>query len=47
MSQVDIKTTAAYSGADADMTFRLAAIFDKQLTEQGLKKLFDEVEIRW
>jgi DNA polymerase-1 len=45
MSQVDIKTAAAYSGADADMTFRLADIFEKQLTEQGLKKLFDEVEM--
>ncbi len=45
MAQIDIKTVAAYSGVDADMTFRLAAIFDKQLAEQGLKNLFDEVEM--
>jgi DNA polymerase-1 len=45
MSQVDIKTAAAYSGADADMTFRLAALFEKQLAEQGLMKLFKEVEM--
>ena len=27
------------------MTLRLAALFKKQLTEQGLMKLFDEVEM--
>jgi DNA polymerase-1 len=45
MSQVDIKTAAAYSGADADMTFRLAAMFEKQLSSEGLMKLFNEVEM--
>ena len=45
MSQVDIKTAASYSGADADMTFRLAAIFEKQLNTEGLMKLFNEVEM--
>jgi DNA polymerase-1 len=45
MSQVDIKKTAAYSGADADMTFRLAALLGKDLEKQSLMKLFDEVEM--
>ena len=45
MAQVDIKRVADYSGTDADMTFRLAGIFDKELGQQGLKKLFTEVEM--
>jgi DNA polymerase-1 len=45
MSQVDIKTAAAYSGADADMTFRLGELFANDLARQGLTRLFDEVEI--
>jgi DNA polymerase-1 len=45
MAQVDIKKAADYSSADADMTFRLASVFDKELGQQGLKKLFDEVEM--
>ncbi|MGD0795719.1 MAG: DNA polymerase I [Dehalococcoidales bacterium] len=45
MSQVDIKKVGAYSCADADITFRLAEIFEKQLAERGLMKLFNEVEI--
>jgi DNA polymerase-1 len=45
MSQVDIKKTAAYSGADADMTFRLAALLGKDLEKQSLMKLFNEVEM--
>jgi DNA polymerase I len=45
MSQVGIKKTAAYSGADADMTFRLAGIFKKELDKQGLTGLFTDVEM--
>jgi DNA polymerase-1 len=45
MSQVDIKKTAAYSGADADMTFRLAVLLGKELEKQSLMKLFSEVEM--
>jgi DNA polymerase-1 len=45
MSQIPIKKTAAYSGADADMTFRLATLFKKELEKQSLTKLFNEVEM--
>jgi DNA polymerase I len=45
MSEVDIKKAADYSGADADMTFRLAIIFEKELGQQSLTKLFTEVEM--
>jgi DNA polymerase-1 len=45
MSQVDIKKAAAYSGADADMTFRLTSLFEKQLSDEGLMKLFRDVEM--
>ena len=45
MAQVDIKKAADYSGADADMTFRLAGVFEKELGQQGLTKLFTEVEM--
>jgi DNA polymerase-1 len=45
MSQVEIARTADYASADADMTFRLAEIFEAELKEQKLWKLFDEVEL--
>jgi DNA polymerase-1 len=45
MSQVDIKRTAGYSGADADMTFRLSRLLEKDLEKQGLMKLFTDVEM--
>jgi DNA polymerase-1 len=45
MSQVEIARTADYAAADADMTFRLVEIFEKELKEQKLWKLFDEVEL--
>ncbi len=45
MSQVPIRQAADYSGADADMTFRLAGLFKKELDNKGLMKLFDEVEM--
>ncbi len=45
MSQIDIKRVASYSGADADMTLRLAGVFEKDLAAQGLMKLFDDVEM--
>jgi DNA polymerase-1 len=45
MSQVPIKETAAYSGADADMTFRLASLLGKELEKQSLMKLFNDVEM--
>jgi DNA polymerase-1 len=45
MAEVNIKKAADYSSADADMTFRLAGIFEKELGKQGLMKLFTEVEM--
>jgi len=45
MAQVDIKRAAAYSGADADMTLRLARVLEKDLAGQGLTKLFEGVEM--
>ena len=45
MSEVGIKKTADYSGADADMTFRLAGMFKQELDKQGLTKLFNDVEM--
>ena len=46
MAQVDIKQAADYACADADMTFRLATLFEKELArEEGLVKLFTGVEM--
>lgn len=45
MSQVDIKIAADYACADADMTMRLAELFDAELRQQGLWQLFADVEM--
>jgi len=45
MAKVDIKQAAEYASADADMTFRLVTLFEKELEKQGLMKLFKEVEM--
>jgi DNA polymerase-1 len=45
MSQVEIARAADYASADADMTLRLAEIFEPELKEQGLWRLFAEVEM--
>jgi DNA polymerase-1 len=45
MSQVEIARTADYASADADITLRLSEIFEAELKEQKLWKLFDEVEL--
>ncbi len=45
MAQVDIKQAADYACADADMTFQLSKLLEKELNEQGLIKLFGEVEM--
>ncbi|MFA5368092.1 MAG: DNA polymerase I [Dehalococcoidia bacterium] len=42
---VAISDAAPYACADADMTLRLAHIFEKELNEQGLLKLFSDVEM--
>ncbi|MCX7912466.1 MAG: DNA polymerase I, partial [Dehalococcoidales bacterium] len=45
MSEVPIEKAAQYSGADADMAFRLAGRLAEKLDEQGLMRLFREVEM--
>lgn len=45
MSQVDVSTTKDYACADADITWRLAKLFNAELKEQGLWKLFSKVEM--
>jgi DNA polymerase-1 len=45
MSQVEIEKAADYSCADADMTGRLNDILTKELKDQGLWQLYDEVEM--
>lgn len=45
MAEVAIKQAADYAGADADMTLKLAENFEPDLKEQGLWKLYSEVEL--
>ena len=45
ISNVEISRTLDYACADADMTGRLADIFSAELKEQGLWRLFSEVEM--
>jgi len=42
---VDIPRVANYACADADMTWRLYELFNEELTNQGLKDAFTEVEV--
>ncbi len=44
MRQVDLQKVAAYACEDADVTLQLREVFEPLLLEQGLTKLFDEVE---
>ena len=45
MAEVDVAHASPYACADADYTFRLVELYKPQLEEQGLGKLFDEVEM--
>jgi DNA polymerase-1 len=45
MSHVEIEKAGDYACADADMTLRLAELLGEELKQQGLWKLFDEVEM--
>ena len=45
MSQVAVDKAANYAAADADFTQRLKEIFEKDLEYQGLRDLFDTVEM--
>jgi DNA polymerase-1 len=45
MEQVPIDKIAAYAGEDADVALRLARILEPRLEENGLSKLFREIEL--
>ncbi len=45
MDQVPTAKVAVYSGEDADTAWRLTGLIETQLEKQGLKKLYDDVEI--
>jgi len=45
MAWVDIPKVAEYACADADMTTRLSKLLEKELKQQGLWKLFADVEM--
>ncbi|MCE5251601.1 DNA polymerase I [bacterium] len=42
---VDIVSAARYSGDDADVTYRLKKVFAPRIDEEGLAKLFHDVEM--
>ena len=45
MRDVEVKTVAEYAGEDADITFQLKQVFEKELGSGDIRKLFDEVEM--
>jgi len=45
MDQVPTAKVAEYAGEDVDVAWRLAELLEADLVKQGLKKLYDEVEI--
>ena len=45
MAEVEIVDAAAYAGADADMTLRLAELLEPRLRAEGLWNLFADVEM--
>ncbi len=45
MHQVDLEQIKEYAGEDADITFQLKLLLDKELSKFGVRKLFDEVEM--
>ena len=45
MHQVDLEQIKEYACEDADITFQLKLLLDKELSEFGVRKLFDEVEM--
>jgi DNA polymerase I len=45
MAEVSVPKASDYASADADMTLRLHALFEKELKDRGLWQLFSEVEM--
>ncbi len=45
MRDIDIEKVKDYAAEDADITYQLKAIFTKELEEEGLIKIFKEIEM--
>ncbi len=45
MAEVDIEKVSWYASEDADMTLRLKEIFEPRLKEEGLEKIFHDIEM--
>lgn len=45
MRDVEVEKVCEYAGEDADITFQLKEVFDKELGKSEIRKLFDEVEM--
>lgn len=45
MDQVSTGKVAVYAGEDADVAWRLTELLEPQLEREGLKKLYDELEV--
>jgi DNA polymerase-1 len=45
MRDVEIDKVVEYAGEDADITFQLKEIFEKDLSKYDVRKLFDEIEM--
>ena len=45
MRDVEIEKVVEYAAEDADITFQLKEIFEKELSDSNIRKLFDEVEM--
>jgi DNA polymerase-1 len=45
MDQVPIERVAEYACEDADVTWRLRAVLEKELGEQGARELYEELEL--
>ncbi|MCB1215157.1 MAG: DNA polymerase I, partial [Deltaproteobacteria bacterium] len=43
-AKVSLKRATTYAAEDAEVTFRLAKIFEKDLAKEGLKKLYENLE---
>ncbi|MEX2379555.1 MAG: DNA polymerase I, partial [Vicingaceae bacterium] len=45
MRDIEVEKVVEYAGEDADITFQLKEIFEKELDEYEMRKLFDEIEM--
>src|SRR5690606_1392144 len=45
MRDVEVEKVVEYAGEDADITFQLKEIFEKELDKYDMRQLFDEIEM--